>query len=100
MGQVFQNLNKVSIEFNNSINEENNRALDNLYATYNNVFMSLGNKKLFNSIHHRIGVNVHEEGKFIQDNLCDFWQYNIKYNASLKDVTFKFLTYSAFYLCI
>jgi hypothetical protein len=29
---------------------------------------------------------MHEEGKFIKDNLCDFWHYNIKYDASLKEV--------------
>lgn len=88
LGEIFQKLADESILFNNKINSDKNRLLDNIYIQLNRTFMIWGDQ-------------IIKKISFLKENLTNFFRYEKNLNEELKRVNKnKLMIILNFYFCV
>lgn len=73
LGELFKQIADKSIQFNNKINTDKNRLLDNIYVQLNRTFMIWGDQTI-------------KKISFLKENLTNFFAYEKNVNEELKRV--------------
>lgn len=74
LGELFKQISEKSIQFNNKINTDKNRLLDNIYVQLNKTFMVWGDQTI-------------KKIRFLKENLTNFFRYEKNFNEELKRVS-------------
>ena len=77
LGGLFGEIAEKSIQFNNKINCDRDRLLDNIYVQLNRTFMIWGDQTV-------------KKICCLKENLTNFCRYEINFNEELKRVNFFF----------
>ena len=75
LGGLFKQISEKSIQFNNKINSDKNRLLDNIYVQLNRTFMIWGDQTI-------------KKISFLKENLTNFFRYEKNFNEELKRVNY------------
>jgi hypothetical protein len=73
LGELFGEISEKSIQFNNKINTDKTRLLDNIYVQLNKTFMIWGDQTI-------------KKISFLKENLTNFFRYEKNFNEELKRV--------------